>query len=135
MATFSPKVFKHHKRNDGTYNVKIAVSHLKKRKYLDTEHYVSEAKLTRNLKIKDPVLMAILNQTLDKYRQAARELGKKIAHFDLELLVSHLIEEEEAIHFLKFCQTHIDALKADGRHKSASTLNTVRNSLVDFFGK
>ena|ERR1700744_4037435 len=99
MATFSPKVFKHHKRNDGTYNVKIAVSHLKKRKYLDTEHYVSEAKLTRNLKIKDPVLIAILNQTLDKYRQAASELGKKLAHFDVDLLVSHLSKRRRASTF------------------------------------
>jgi hypothetical protein len=133
MATFSAKVFKHHKRSDGTYNVKIEVSHLKKRKYLDTEHYVSGNKLTKDLKIKDPNINAIINRTLDEYRMVVSELGKKLAHFDVDTLADYILNKEEGIDFLAFCQVHIDGLYAEKRDKSASNYKTVRNSLVDFF--
>ena len=36
MATFSIKVFKHHKKKDGTYNVKISITQERKRAYIDT---------------------------------------------------------------------------------------------------
>jgi hypothetical protein len=135
MATFSAKVFKHHKRADGTYNVKIQVFHQKKRKFLDTDHYVSEKKLTKDLRIKDPILNAILNQTLDEYRIAASELSTKLTLFDVDMLVAHIVKKEEYINFLEFCRLHIERLKSEGRDKSASNLKTVRNSLIDFFGK
>jgi hypothetical protein len=41
MATISAKVFKHHKKADGTYNVKICIYHKKERVYIDTVHYVT----------------------------------------------------------------------------------------------
>jgi hypothetical protein len=40
MATVSAKVYEHHKKSDGTYNVKICVYHKGERKFLDTNHYV-----------------------------------------------------------------------------------------------
>ena len=45
MATVSAKVFEHHKKADGTYNVKICVQHKRLRKYLDTTHFVVKKQL------------------------------------------------------------------------------------------
>ena len=53
MATLSAKVFKHHTKADGTFNVKICVSHKKDRRYIDTEHYVTEKKLSKDFSVKD----------------------------------------------------------------------------------
>jgi hypothetical protein len=50
MATVSPKVYKHHKNADGTYNVKICVYHNEERVLIDTDHYVTAKKLTSDLK-------------------------------------------------------------------------------------
>ncbi|RZJ92648.1 MAG: hypothetical protein EOO20_00940 [Chryseobacterium sp.] len=42
MATVEAKVFAHHYKNDGTYNVKIRVFHKDKFRFIDTEHCVSK---------------------------------------------------------------------------------------------
>ncbi|MBB6130671.1 phage integrase SAM-like domain-containing protein [Mucilaginibacter lappiensis] len=133
MATLSPKVFKHHKRSDETYNVKICISHKSERAYLDTEHYVSEKKLSKSLKIKDLFISKLLNETLDDYREEFSKLGKKLALYTVNDLKDHLLKSDEAIDFLKFCQLHIDQLKVNGQTRSASSYNTVKNSLEDFF--
>ena len=41
MATFKAEVYKHQKRSDGTWNVKIRVTHNRQKKYLSTPIYVS----------------------------------------------------------------------------------------------
>ena len=56
MATVSAKVYEHHKKADGTYNVKICVYHKDERKFLDTNHYVVNKQLTKDYKIKDPFI-------------------------------------------------------------------------------
>jgi hypothetical protein len=76
MATFCAKVFKHHKKSDGSYNVKIYVRHQQQRRYLDTEHYVSDRMLGKGLTIKDPIINAQLNIKLDDYRKAASQLSR-----------------------------------------------------------
>lgn len=52
MATFKAEVYAHQKKEDGTYNIKIRVTHNKKKKYLATVWYVTQKDLTRSLKIK-----------------------------------------------------------------------------------
>ena len=133
MAPLSAKVYKHHKKADGTYNVKIYVYHNSIKAYIDTEHYVTEKKLTTDLQIKDQHSLSILNRTLDDYRQAISDLGPRIKLFDGQSLKDFLIKKNEAIDFLAFCNIHINQLKANGQEKSASNYNTVRNHLRDFF--
>lgn len=42
MATVEAKVFAHHYKNDGTWNVKIRVFHKTQVRFIHTEHYVSD---------------------------------------------------------------------------------------------
>jgi len=53
IATVSAKVFEHHKKADGTYNVKICVHHKDLRRYLDTNHFLVKKQLTKDYKIKE----------------------------------------------------------------------------------
>jgi hypothetical protein len=48
MATVSAKVFAHHKKTDGTYNVKICVHHKDQRKFIGMNHYVARSSYLLN---------------------------------------------------------------------------------------
>ena len=73
MATVSAKVFEHHKKADGTYNVKICVHHKNLRRYLDTNHYVVMKQLTKDYKIKDPFIADKVELQLREYRKMNKE--------------------------------------------------------------
>lgn len=57
MLTIAPIVFSHHRRKDGTYNVKIRVTWKGVNKYIATNLWCSKDDLTRSLKIKTPAIV------------------------------------------------------------------------------
>jgi len=133
MATVGIKIHKHHKKADGTYNVKIRVAHKGEKKYIDTPHFVVAKQLTAKLVIKDATLKQLLNKTLDDYRGEISKLGPKLDLYSAEALKNYL--KDKPMDFLKFCKGHIDGLKKEGRKGSAGTLTTVLLSLHDYFNK
>ncbi|HEY2583637.1 MAG TPA: site-specific integrase [Mucilaginibacter sp.] len=132
MATLSAKVYKHHKKADGTYNVKVCIHHNTKRVFIDTEHYVTERKLDKSLRIKDAFLNRILHALLDDYREAVSQLGAKVDQMAADDLKAYLLRKNEKVDLITFGQIHVDFLESEGRKKSASSYRTVRNSLIDF---
>src|ERR1700759_236207 len=110
MATVGFKVFKHHKKADGTYNIKIRVSHKGGNHYIDTPHYVIAKQLTAKLKVKDPLIVDILNDTLKKYRKMISELEDKLDLHNSETLRDFLIGKDADVNFLKFSFEYIDQL-------------------------
>lgn len=133
MATVGIKIHKHHKKADGTYNVKIRVAHKGEKKYIDTPHFVVDKQLTAKCTLKDATLKQILNKTLDEYRVTISNLGPKLDLFNAETLRNHLRDKNEPMNFFKFCQDHIAGLEKDNRNGSAGTLKTVLYSLQDYF--
>lgn len=133
MATVSAKVYEHHKKTDGTYNVKICVHHKSERKFIDTSHFVVKKQLTKDLKIKDPFIADKVEQHLRDYRKEISELDDKLDFFTAESLRDYLRGKNEDIDFIKFCDSHIERLKKEGRAGTAGTHRVVRNSLVDYF--
>ncbi|MEO6521899.1 MAG: phage integrase SAM-like domain-containing protein [Mucilaginibacter sp.] len=132
MATISPKVFKHHKKADGTYNVKICIYHNDERVFIDTDHYVTGKKLTSDYKIKDVFINALLNKTLDDYRLTVGRLGKQLKLFSAQDLKDHLLSKDKVIDFIKFADEHINFLDSNDQSKSAANFRTVKNHLIDF---
>lgn len=133
MATVSAKVFEHHKKSDGTYNVKICVHHKNLRRYLDTNHYVVSKQLTKDYKIKDPFIADKVEQQLRDYRKMISELDDRLDYFTADSLRDYLRDKDEDIDFIKFCTQHIERLKKEGRGGSAKNQAVIRNSLVDYF--
>ncbi len=133
MATVSAKVFEHHKKSDGTYNVKICVHHKDLRRYLDTNHYVVKKQLTKDYKIKDPFIADKVEQQLRDYRKMISELDDRLDYFTADSLRDYLRDKDEDIDFIKFCNQHIERLKKEGRGGSAKNQAVIRNSLVDYF--
>lgn len=133
MATVSAKVFEHHKKADGTYNVKICVHHKDLRRYLDTNHYVVKKQLTKDYKIKDPFIADKVEQQLRDYRKMISELDDRLDYFTADSLRDYLRDKDEDIDFIKFCTQHVERLKKEGRGGSAKNQAVIRNSLVDYF--
>lgn len=132
MATLSAKVFRHHKKADGTYNVKVCIHHNDKRVFMDTEHYVTAKKLDKNLKIKDSTVNRILYVLLDDYPDAISRLGAKVDQLSADDIKAYLQKRNEKVDLIAFAQIHVDYLESQGRTKSASTYRTLKNSLSDF---
>jgi ribulose bisphosphate carboxylase small subunit len=131
MATVSIKIPKHHKKADGTYNVKIRVAHKGEKKHIDTPHFVVDKQLTSKCVLKDATLKQILNKTLDDYRVTISNLGPKLEFFNAETLRNHLRDKDELMDFFKFCQDHIAELVREKRIGSDETLKTVLLSLIE----
>lgn len=102
MAIVSTKVFKHHQKSDGTFNVKICVYHRDKRKYLDTNHFVVRKQLTKDFKVKDPFVADKVKQQLRDYLKLISELYDRLDYFTAESLRDYLRDKDEDIDFIKF---------------------------------
>jgi len=134
MATFGIKVFKHHEKKDGTFNVKVRVTKDRKTAYIDTIHYVTAKQLTKDYKVKDTAVLKELYIAIELYRESVTRLGAKTNYMSADDIKAFLEKKSEKVDFVAFCQKHIDQLVADGREKTASSFRTVRYSLIDFIG-
>jgi hypothetical protein len=132
MATFGIKVFKHHKKKDGTFNVKIRVTKDRKTAYIDTIHFVTAKQLFKNYEVKDTIILKELYITIENYRESVSRLGNKTNFMSADDIKAFLEKKSENVDFLAFCQQHINVLEDGGRKKTASSFRTVRYSLVDF---
>ena len=133
MATVSAKVFEHHQKDDGTFNVKICVYHQNDRKYMETSHFVSKKQLDARFKIKDKFLNKIIEGTLDDYRETVSQLGNKLDFFSCEALMMYLKDKDKDIDFIEFAQSHIEQLIRENREPYSRSFRTVKNSLIDYF--
>lgn len=68
MATLKAVV--DHRKADGTYNVKIRLTHNRKALYIPTELYITERQMTRSKKIKDPNIISATDSLIDEMRRA-----------------------------------------------------------------
>ena len=134
MATFGIKVFKHHEKKDGTFNVKIRITQERRSAYIDTSHFVTAKRLSKNYEVKDTFILKDIYGTLSDYREAVSRLGSKVNFMDANDIKNFLEKRSEKIDFLAFCQHHIDLLVNNERSKTATGFRTVRYALIDFLG-
>ena len=84
MATFGIRVFKHHEKKDGTFNVKIRITQERRSAYIDTSHFVTAKMLSKNYEVKDTFILKDLYGTLSDYREAVSRLGSKVNYMDAD---------------------------------------------------
>ena len=80
MPTFTPCVFAHQRRKDGTYNVKIKIYHNYGQRYLATSLWARPADLTRSLKIKSPEILSKCGELVARMQSALSDVNP----FDLK---------------------------------------------------
>ncbi len=132
-TTVSTIVYNHFEKKDGTYNVKIRLTHKRTIKLISTQHYVSKRQIDEKLNISDDIINSALNKTLDTYRQTISKLGNGLFTLSCEELKDILKNNSSNIDFIKFCDEHIRKSRDSNRIGTANNHRTVRNSLIDYF--
>ncbi|MBT2560069.1 site-specific integrase [Pedobacter sp. ISL-68] len=133
MATISAKIYKHHKKADGTYNVKVCIFHKGQRRYIHTNHYLVRKQLSSKFKIKDKFIADLVERQLIDYRKTVSELGNKLSSFSAEALRDYIRDKDADIDFIVFCDEHIQKTKLEGREGTAYNHRKIKNSLTDYF--
>lgn len=111
MATFKYEIFKDRKRIDGTYNVKIRVTHNRKLKRIPTSIYVTKEDITKGFKIKNQSILDELNNIISIYRSKCNLLSLLINDMDITELVEHITKTDESslkIDFISYARKWID---------------------------
>ncbi|MGO1595946.1 MAG: site-specific integrase [Sphingobacterium sp.] len=141
MATIAAVILGHQRKTDGTYNVKYRISHKGEKRYIETEHFVSDRQLDKKGKIKDRFLLSILDKRVDNFRDMINVLESRIDFFTAESLKEYLLDQSGDVDFIKFCRDTIQDLQKqadedandNGKRKTAELYQTITNSVVDIF--
>ncbi|PWK80348.1 integrase-like protein [Mucilaginibacter oryzae] len=137
MATVREVVLPHHKKEDGTWNVKIRVTHNRKSTYIDTQHFVGSKQIRKDFKIKDHFILDLLHPILKDYRDKISELGTKLSFYNCKTLAHYLQSggqiNADDINIVEFGREQIKHLENQDRGASANDMKRVVNSLVDYF--
>ena len=137
-TTFKAVVYAHHRKEDGTYNVKIRVTHNRKRKHLPTNIFVSKEDLTRGLKIKNAQVLDTLKRTIDNYQKIAATLPiERAAIMSVEQVVDYILNYNKnngvfELDFIAFGRQVVADTMAAGRWGTAHSYETAINALVRY---
>jgi|GEM_PF-3903082 len=114
MATIYYKIFKHHKRADGTYNVKYCLTHKGKQVYAASPYSVSDKQLIKSsMTIRDmPVLSSVMRE-IDQMTVRLQELGMAITRMGGKEILQHITTAgddaaSDAIDFIAFCRKYVE---------------------------
>lgn len=88
MATFKAEV--QNKRADGTYNVRIRITHNREIRRMSTNLYVTSEDLTRSLKIKSVNITDKCDELIKKCRKACNDLGFELFDMPIDELVAKI---------------------------------------------
>ncbi|WP_295792305.1 phage integrase SAM-like domain-containing protein [Mucilaginibacter sp.] len=137
MATVREVVLPHHKKEDGTWNVKIRVTHKGKCAFINTQHFVCEKQLRKDFTIKDHFITDLINPVLKDYRNQISDLNIRLSYYNAKSLAHYLesggqIRAEE-INVIEFGLQQIEKLEKEKRGASAANMKTVVFSLIDFW--
>ncbi|WP_184544859.1 phage integrase SAM-like domain-containing protein [Mucilaginibacter sp. FT3.2] len=137
MATVREVVLPHQGKKDGTWNVKIRVSHKRISSYIDTIHFIGAKQLRKDFTIKDSFIIDLINPTLKEYRDKISELGLKLDYYNSKSL-AHYLESggqvrAEDINVIAFGWQQVERLVQAERDASAADMRKVLYSLMDYF--
>lgn len=139
MTTFKAEVYSHQKRSDGTYNIKIRITHNRVKKYLPTPFYVKQEDLTRKFKLKNQYYIDECDKIIKKYRSAVDHLGERGMSMSIDLLIDSIKRGSSAEHFdldiIKFGRDLVKKMIAEGHESNAKFYTITLNNLVKFVGR
>lgn len=135
MATFKAEIYAHQKRADGTYNIKIRVTHKARKKYLATPWYVGKEDLTRSLKLKNQKYIDMVDEVLRRYRGICNAVGEGIDDMTVEQVVELVTAKKEKpfdLDIVAYTRAYAAKLEKAGRSGTARAYEVAINSLVRF---
>jgi len=134
MATFKAEV--QNKRADGTYNVRIRVTHNRQVRRLSTNIYAKQGDLTKGLNIKNPEIINASNKLISDCITICNELSFRIVAMEIDELVEILKrklkgEDKFKLDFIKFANDEIVKMK----QSTAAFYVAAINALIRFINQ
>lgn len=132
MATFKAEV--QNKRADGTYNVRIRVTHKRTIRRLSTTLYVTDDDITRGHKIKNIQTLESCEELIRKCRVVCNDLGYGINAMTADELTGLLKKRLEGgdrftLDFIKYMTDKAAAMKKSTGDTYVNTVNALRRFL------
>ena len=139
MATVQWIILRHHKRSDGTYNAKIAVTHNRRRVYISTSIYTSLVRFRKGHTdgtLTDKVIEDTLNERVAKIRLIINEHEELISGMqtaaEVKDFIIHALDSGKSIDFFAFAKEHIASIPNDNtRYYHESRLRTFASFVED----
>lgn len=138
MATFKAEVYAHQKREDGTYNIKIRVTHNQRKKYLSTTWYVEKDDLTRSLKLKNKKYIDLTEALIRKYRDRCDLVGERLKTMTIDQVVRLITSDQQEkweLDIVAYAWKEIERMRETGHAGNAASYVTAIRSLVKFVGR
>ena len=132
MPTFKSVVIPSNRKHDGTWNVKIRVTHNRVVRYVATPFYVTQSQLTRGYKIKDAKINDLTNQKIKEYQDIVLNIGFLINDIDVDHLIRLLQNQGQQIDFFVYADKYVKDLNAQGRTGTAQSKLVAITSLKRF---
>lgn len=135
-TTFKAVVYAHHKKADGTYNVKIRVTHNRQRRHIATNIFVTKEELTRGLKIKSAKVNDLLKKEITQYQEITATIPTaKASCMGVAEVVGYISNYERThsvfnLDFIEFGRQIIDEYIKAGRVGTAKSYECTINALV-----
>lgn len=105
-TTVNAKIFSHHEKADGTFNVKYVIYHNGERKFVDSPHFISKRQLNKDFEIKDKFVLKWLDEQLEDYRVLISSVGPRLNFFTCEQLRDFLRDHHKDIDIIEFVQIY-----------------------------
>ena len=127
-VTFKAVVYAHHKKADGTYNVKVRVTHNRVKRHIATNVFVKREDLTRGYKIKNQHVLDELRVLIERYQRIAGTLPADRAKvMSVDEVVQYLTSYEHQhevfeLDFIAFGRQVVEETLGQGRWGSAKGL-------------
>lgn len=134
MVTFKAVVLKHHKKDDGTFNIKIRVTSQRQKRYIKTPYFVTSKDITRSYEIKNQHYIDLCDAIIHDFRKKLEPYGMAVLDMSVDKAVELITAKDYN------CVLFTDILE-DYRKVRNITEGTRKNfiscqqSLVKFLGK
>ena len=121
MATIKAVVLKHQQKKDGTFNVKVRVTHNRDVAYIATPYFVVKKELNRKYEVVDDIILTEVTSYVSTMRKALIRLGIHVESFTAKSLAEYLEKttkpgaKNKAVDLILFMADYIDELKNNGR--------------------
>ena len=132
MATFKALIRKSERRSDGTWNVKIRVTHNREYKLISTPFYVDQSQITKGYNIKDAAILSKVEQKIAEYRDTVVGIGFVIDNMGVAELINALEKKQEKIDFIQYMFDYAENLRKFKRANTANLYFTAAASLYRF---
>ncbi|QQT60952.1 site-specific integrase [Sphingobacterium multivorum] len=135
MATVAAVILKHHKKQDGTFNVKIRITHKGSTVYMDTSIYAGKSDVDTKIRLKKVFIDTYLTSTVNDYRKKLNALGAKVDYMSASDIKEYFSLEDEVIDFIKFADENIQTLINSSRKSTGLRRKTSITFLKRFLNK